>query len=275
MEKLFKKIKKETLSPDEKIKILSVLHDFVAENPMQNIRSPYLDFWFIFKQKTIVIPITAALILILTGSTAFAAKKSLPGDILFPVKMLKEKVEAFMTTNTKTRAQVEVSHAISRLQEVEQVVTSNKQLNKGAGKEISNNFETQMEDVVDNVNKLKDNGQMEDASAIWSDFKKSVAEHEKTITELSNSTSTGDETKQELDNMVFDIHSQLENKTDEDNRKSEKSNNDSNDFNQTNGEVKGVETGDEIETKQTVETHRESKTKENDSGSYESETRDN
>ena len=260
MERLFKKIKKETLNLDEKTKIYSTLRNFVAENPVRNIKSPFYESWFVFRQRMIAIPIAVILIFVLTaGSTVFAAKKSLPGDKLYPVKMLNEKVESIMALGPKAKAQVEVSHAISRLEEVEQLVTSNKQLGKGSGEEMGNNFQAQAQDATDNINELKNNGREEDASKIHSDFKTMLTVHEKTITELSNSTSTETETKKELDRVVFDVHSELEKKLEENRYESEKSDNDSNNSGQTDGEVKGVET------------RRESKTEKNGSRSSESE----
>jgi len=256
MEKLFAKIKKETLNPDEKTKIYSALRNFVAENPVRSIKSPFYESWFIFEQRMVVMPIAIVLVFVLTGGTVFAAKNSLPGDILYPIKMIRETMESFSAPDTKAKAQIEVSHAISRLQEVEQIVNSNRQLDKGAGQEIGNNFGTQVQDVKNNINELKNSDQGKDASAIWSDFKKSVAEHEKTISELSNSTSTKDETKQELDNVVSNIHSQLENKTDEKTSESEKSN---------EGEVKGAETSKQMEVKQNTEIRRETDTRKTDS----------
>jgi hypothetical protein len=210
MEKLFAKIKKETLDEDEKIKILSSLRNFVSENPAQ-IKSPFYNPWLVFmRQKMVLIPVAFVFVFILTGSTIFAAKNSLPGNILYPIKMLREGVESSIAINTKSRAQIEAVHAISRLKEVEQIVSSNGQLNNDVGKQIENNFQTQLQSVTSNINELENNNQKEDASIIWTDFKKSVAEHEKTITELSSSTKIETDTKKELNRVVSNIHSQIE-----------------------------------------------------------------
>jgi hypothetical protein len=203
MEKLFAKIKKEALKPDEKAKIFSELRSFVAKNPIQSIRSPFYDSWFIFRYRTAVIPVV--LVVILTASTVFAAQNSLPGSVLYQVKMLKENVESLATNNAKAKAQIEAIHAISRLQEVEQIVVSSGQLNTETRKQIENNFESQVQNVTNNVNKLRKSGHEKEASKIQSDFQSKLAEHEKTITELSNSTSTEMKTRKELSNVVSNI----------------------------------------------------------------------
>lgn len=236
MEKLFAKIKKENLSQDEKTEILSSLKKFVAENPVQNIKSPFYEEWFIFRYKAIVASVAIVLIFTTAGGTVSAAKKSLPGDILYPVKMLREGVESLVTVDTKARAQIEALHAVSRLQEVEQIVTSKKQIYKGAGEEISKNFETKLNDVVNNIDELKNKGETEEASIVWSDFKESVSKHEKNITELSNSTSTKKETKEELDHVISNIRSQMEEKHKKFKDEEKEG------LDQTVGEVKGAET---------------------------------
>lgn len=243
MEKLFAKIKKETLSRDEKTEILSSLRKFVAENPAQKIKSPFYEEWFVFRYRAAVVPVAIVLIFMLAGGTVSASKKSLPGDILYPVKMLRENAESLATTDTKARAQIEALHAVSRLQEVEQIATSKGELDKGAGQEISKNFETELKDVVSNIDELKNKGKKEEASVIWSDFNESVSKYEKTITELSNSTSTKKETKEELDHVISNVRSQMKDKHERfQNQEREASNKDE-------GEVKGAETEKDEEEK--------------------------
>lgn len=260
MEKLFAKIKKETLKPDEKAKVFSVLEKFVAENPVQSVRSPFYRTLVFMRQKNFIIPTIAIIIIILSGSTALAAKNSLPGQTLYSVKMIGESAQSFLALNPKSKAQIEASHAISRLQEIEQVASLNKQLNEGEGKDMSGNFENQVKSVTKNIDKLKDKGQSEDASIIWSDFKKSVAVHEKTIEDLSNSSTTKTETKKELDNIVSSINSQFN----EDNKDSEQNN-----IEIQNSTSSIPETKTEI--KQNTETHQDS----NREDSHSSEQRDN
>lgn len=210
MERLFAKIKRETLNPDENKKILSALQDFVDENPMQNIKSPYFNSWFVFKQKTIIIPAVVALILILTTGTVFAAKNSLPGNILYPIKKLDEKVQLMTAVGPKAQAEVHASQAISRLQEAEQIVTSGGQLNTDTGQQIKNDFKSQTQDATDHIDELKNGGHTEQADKIQFDFNKSLTEHEKAITNLLTNTNIQTQNKEQLSQVYSNIHSQLE-----------------------------------------------------------------
>ncbi|MFH0804195.1 MAG: DUF5667 domain-containing protein [Candidatus Zambryskibacteria bacterium] len=225
MEKLFSKIKKETLSAEEKAKIFYSLRDFVAQNPVRSIKSPFYEMWFILGQRTIVVPTAIVLVFILVTGTVFAAGNSLPGSTLYPVKMLRENVESLVATNTKSKAQIEATHAISRLQEVEQMVTSGGQLDTNVRKQIESDFESQVKNATNHINKLRDGGDGKDASKIRSDFKSLLTEHEKTITELSNSTSTKIKTREELSNVISNIRSRIEDASNEDGHKSRKPDN--------------------------------------------------
>lgn len=184
MEKLFAKIKKETLNPDEKAKIFSALRTFVIQNPIQSVKSPFYSEWFIFRQRMFAIPMAIILVFILTGGTVLAAKSSLPSSMLYPVKMLDEKVQSLTAVGPKAQAQVEISHAITRLQEAEQIISSGGQLSTTTRQQIQNNFETQTQNVVNHINELKKNGQTKDATKIQSDFEKSITEHQKAINEI-------------------------------------------------------------------------------------------
>jgi hypothetical protein len=252
MEKLFSKIMKKNLEPDEKLKILSVLQNFVDENPIQSIRSPFYSFWSIASQKKFMAPVSIAIVFALVTGTTFAAKNSLPNDMLYPIKMLDEGVQSLIAVDTKTKAQVEAAHAISRLEEVEQIVNLSKQIDQKTRKEILNNFGAQAQSVAKNVDELEKSGKTKDASIIWSDFKKSVAEHEKTITELSDSTSTKAETQKELSNVIHDIHSHFE-KTSNRSNWQDNQNNAATSSEQIQGEVKGAETSNQMEIKQNIE----------------------
>ncbi|MEK7635365.1 MAG: DUF5667 domain-containing protein [Patescibacteria group bacterium] len=188
MEKLFAKIKKERLGADEKAEIFSNLKNFVNENPIQKIKSPYSNPWQIFlEHKTFATTVASAILIVsLTGSTVLAAKNSLPGDKLYPIKMLDEKVQSFTTIGAEAQAEIHASQAISRLQEVEQMVTKKIPLDIETKKEIQNNFGNQTREMENHINKLKDSGDNKKAEKIQSDFESSISEHKKAIIELSN-----------------------------------------------------------------------------------------
>ena len=57
----------------------------------------------------------------LLGGTALASANSLPGDVLYQVKIAKEKIEIAVAVTQQSRANVETKHAEERLKELEQI----------------------------------------------------------------------------------------------------------------------------------------------------------
>jgi hypothetical protein len=210
MEKLFAKIKKESLRAEERAAVLSVLKNFVSENPIQRVESPFIGKWFYWMKADLVAPAIMVIFFILTGGTVLAAKNSLPGDILYPIKMLSENIESKTALNHKTIAKINTTHAVARLKEIEKIAASNKPIDTNTVKEIENNFRAQSEKAINNINQLKQNGDENGASKLQSSFTSSLADSEKNMVDILNATNTKVQTKRELSNMIYNIHSQLE-----------------------------------------------------------------
>ena len=186
MRKLFEKINKEKLTLEEKRRGISVLQKFMRENKPTEIKSPFYNPWTIFiRQKTFIVPVVLFLIFSLSTGTVLASKNSLPGDILYPVKLLNEKLESATSLSKISQVEVEVKHTITRLTETEKLASEGR-LNNNLGTEIEKQFKTQAEQTINNINQLKDGGALIDAAKISSNFESSLSHHEKTINQLNN-----------------------------------------------------------------------------------------
>jgi len=211
MERFFSKIKKETLSKDEKEKIFSALETYVHQNPIRRIKSPFYSEWFVLARKAATAPAILAVVIVLAGGgTVLASRNSLPGDTLYPVKTAGEKVRLFTAVGPKAQAEISTSQAISRLEEVEQIVSLKKDFSSSTRQEIQNKFEAQTQEVINNINELKKNGRGGDAAKINSDLESSLNKHKKTFVKFLNSSSTASSTKEALTNFVSNIDSQIE-----------------------------------------------------------------
>lgn len=211
MNKLFEKINKEKLTLEEKRRGISVLQKFMRENKPTKIKSPFYNPWTIFiRQKTFIVPIVLFLIFSLSTGTVLASKNSLPGDVLYPVKLLNEKLESATSLSKISQVEVEVKHTITRLTETEKLASEGR-LNNNLGTEIEKQFDTQAKQTIQNITELKDSGALIDAAKISSDFESSLSHHEKAISQLSNSTTT--ETKGRI--KLSDISSNIQNKIEE------------------------------------------------------------
>lgn len=224
MKRLFGKMKKEKLEPGEKAAILSKLQDFVAQNPPQSVRSPFYSFRFYFWQRSILMPTIVFLVFLLTGGTVAVSRRSLPGDTLYPIKMLSENIESKVAFSNETTAKVNTYHAVSRLKEVEQLVASEKPLDKETRVEIEKKFEVQAEEAISNINKLESTGNNAEASKIRKSFVDSLAEREQAMKKIIDGSKTRNDTKEELSSMISNIQAKIGKASKEDKKEDKKNN---------------------------------------------------
>ncbi|HEY4508995.1 MAG TPA: DUF5667 domain-containing protein [Candidatus Paceibacterota bacterium] len=195
-QEIFKKIKKETLTEEEKTEGLLVLENFIKTNPIEYVetknrpikspylsKSPYFNMFFM-RQKMFVSAGIAVLFIFITGGTVFAANSSLPGDILYPVKIhLNEKVESLVAVGAKAQTEVKIKHTIERLKEAEELSDQNK-LDENNAPEIEKNFSTRTKEVSQDVAKIKDSGDEKSAIELNAGLKQFLDKHQEIILKL-------------------------------------------------------------------------------------------
>lgn len=209
MKRLFGKMKKAQLEPEEKADILLRLQNFVAQNPGASERTPFYSLQFYFWQRSVLAPAIVFLVFVLTGGSVVASRNSLPGDTLYPIKMLREDVESKIVFGYKGTAKVNTYHAVSRLKEVEQIVAEEKPLNKETRVEIEKKFEVQAEEAINNINQLESTGNDAEASKMRRSFVNSLSEREQAMRKLIDEPKTKTNTKTELSNMVSNIQAKI------------------------------------------------------------------
>jgi hypothetical protein len=202
---IFKKIKKENLTTDEKSKSFLLLKDFMNQHRLENkeiskiktgtyIKSPFFNIFFPVR-KSMVVGVLGLLLFFTGSEVIFAANSALPGEPLYPIKInINEKVESFLAVSPKAKAEVKIEQALTRLKEAEQLSSQNKLTPKNKY-EIKNKFSAQIESVSQSITKLRENGDSRDASEINGNLKKSLENQTYILSELniemeSQSTST-------------------------------------------------------------------------------------
>ncbi len=186
---LFSTAKEISLSHEEKNEGMIAFQNFMKENPdgKSSILSPYIKNLFIstfniVKQRQLV-AVALALVLILggVGGTAYAAGNSLPGDFLYPIKInVNEKLESTFAVGTEAKARVAVKHAVTRVEEVEQLAVQGK-VEKADEQSVSSNLAV----VQENILKLKAEGNIDAAISISSDFENSLNDHRKNLENIA------------------------------------------------------------------------------------------
>ncbi len=117
-ENIFNAAKSAGLRDAERARIRTRLEAFVNEH-LAIVPSPYGNLFLIFMHRSVMIPLSLLLIVALSGGTAFAAEKALPGDTLYSIKInINERVETALAASDLDRAAVVAHHALTRIAEV-------------------------------------------------------------------------------------------------------------------------------------------------------------
>lgn len=120
---IFKGLQHLTMTAEQKARGRAALQAYVAAHPAP-IQKPVRSFFFTYQSMSTV---AFLLVLVLGTGTSYAAEFSLPGDLLYPIKVtLNEEVRAALTTDQKERALWEVERAERRITEAAQLAAAGK-----------------------------------------------------------------------------------------------------------------------------------------------------
>lgn len=194
MTNLFKNFKNKRMTESEKQMVFSELKTFISNNPIStpwykqfgnSIASPFQNE-FMLHHKMLATAFVVIILVSATGGTSIAAKYSVPGDILYPVKInLNEKVETFTAISSEAKATVEARHVGERLVEAEQLSNENK-LNDKIKTQLEVKFSQDLQSTMTHVDALKTSGDKESAKKVKANIENSLQRHKDTVNELLN-----------------------------------------------------------------------------------------
>ena len=133
--------------------------------------------------------VTVMVIIGLVNSTTVAAKNSLPGETLYPVKKTVEKVELVLTIDKEKKTEKKIKHASTRLQETKQILDNSvsengDKLDEKESKAVEETISALVHKIEEITNESRDNAEL---------LKKLVEiladEQEQIITEVESQTS--------------------------------------------------------------------------------------
>lgn len=192
MNEIFKKFKNEKMTESEKQTGLNRLQAFMTANPVQSpwyttfgnkIVSPFQN-GMLLHHKMLASAFVLVLLVSVTGGTSIAARYSLPGDILYPVKInVNEKVETFTAYSSEAKATVEAGHVNERLTEAEQLSTVNK-LNENTKAEISAQFSQDLKATMTHIETLNSTGNEKSATQVKVNIEASLQKHRDIVNQI-------------------------------------------------------------------------------------------
>lgn len=173
------------LTPQEKTAIRERLLRFVQEQPVITGWKPRYYYWSNiftnFKLSLVkTMPIIIILAVLFSGGVSLGAEGSLPGDLLYPVKIgVNEEVRAWFAVSDEAEAAWSARRAERRLEEAEKLAVKGR-LNEEARSLIEENFLAHAEKVKARINKFE-NSHHAKALEVNSIFHTSLNAHAKIL----------------------------------------------------------------------------------------------
>lgn len=137
-------------------------------------------------------PVLVILGLLMGGSVSFASENTVPGDILFPVKVhINERVRGAVAVTPQAKAEWELHLVERRLDEIEKLATL-PEVSSDAKDIAQDNLEKYTERAKERISKFEDEDNDEDALAVAGQLTEILRAHE-TIISILEEDSTNDE----------------------------------------------------------------------------------
>lgn len=174
------------LSSVEKEEIKSALFHHMSANPVNihySIPSPFNIYNFRNKKSISALVLGG---LLMGSSVSFAAENTVPGDVLFPIKIhVNEAVRGATTVTQKAKAEWEIRLVERRLEEVEKLAVA-QNVPVEVRQIAEQNLENYAERVKNRIAKFENDEYDEDALVTASLFSDVLNAHERTISELED-----------------------------------------------------------------------------------------
>ena len=156
---------------------------------------------------------------VLSASTAGAAMSSLPGDVLYPVKVhINEPVEILITRDPAALVRVEKKHAETRIREAETLISSGK-LDAETKEILSEQLETHIVSALRHAGEIDTTAGPEESDHLKSEMVTSLRQHRSTIVEVMGTTTNEREGAKTL-RQIMDTDDEKERDSDLDERES-------------------------------------------------------
>ncbi len=142
-------------------------------------------FSLLFSMKQMA-AVCAAFVLVAGSGITYAAESALPGDVLYPVKDVTERLRGTLAVNAKAKAEWHSTLALRRLEEGETLAAQGR-LTAEAEVQLTERFRGHAEDVALDIAVLADTDESESAATIGADFEATLSAHEALLQRIARS----------------------------------------------------------------------------------------
>jgi len=199
MESLFEKLKKAKqdihLDPERK-KIMRahllrmVEADLMTKKPVLAHATPYSNLFMRFSKHGSALA-TLMIMVVVGGSSSLAAENTVPGDILYPLKVrITEPMITALSFSEESKGDWEVQLAERRLGEAV-VLAKNGKLDEKNEEVLASEFTIHEKNTQERITKLEEKGNKEAAASLASRFEGSLRVHEEVLVDIEGGGEAG------------------------------------------------------------------------------------
>ncbi len=235
LEELFASAKKISLTDIEKTSILNTIVGTSTPENVRNISSPrlytaggvatltdYYSRWSVMRYRNTLT--SFAFIIALLGTTGAYAQMSLPGELLYPIKIhVGEKLEYVVAITPRAQAIVEATFATRRLEEATALLYTHK-LTESRSTELAAEFSVYSEKLIGHLGELRKNGNEEEANKIHSSFEASLQTHQEVLNVFQASSSLNENLFNKNEGTSTKINSSVNQNTQKESQKNKPTN---------------------------------------------------
>ena len=131
--------------------LLKHIHSSQKQETMERVKSPYARKMLLVFQRSVVVILILALSFNLSKPVA---AKSLPGDLLYPIKIIHEEIEIAQIRNPKEKAKHQIERTKKRIAEIE-TLKKKHQLDKEKEKVVAEKIKEHVEKVNEVIEEMK------------------------------------------------------------------------------------------------------------------------
>ncbi len=211
LKQLFQEAVEFKLSGDEKSLIKSRLQN--------HVRNDYAPRHYVYRSKlkifklTFIKPMPIFIVILLAlGGTSFAAEKTLPGDVLYPIKLnVNENFQGWLSLSDEAKANWETMLLNRRLKEAEELAVNSK-LDLKTEAKIEENFQRHADKVQEHIAKLE-KVDAKVAADVSANLQTSLEAHNRILINI-NTSNEGD-AKSQLKAIMIKVKAEAKNASDD------------------------------------------------------------
>ena len=189
------------LKPEERIFIKNNIESVIKSFPSRDMddvdlyRTSIFSGFFGIKLNAASLAVLLVIFILAGGGVAMAAEKSLPGDLLYPIKIhINESAKSLTAVSPEAKGKFEVEKLEQRLQEAE-ILSNRGELNPESRAILEKRLDVEINNAKSRISNLEADSKIEAATDISSRLEISLQAHEKVLTFISGESAKNEEIK--------------------------------------------------------------------------------